>query len=115
MYTHAQRVDDPDVQALRKAAGLLLKALREKSGLSQREMAAKVDVDFYTFISLTEHGRSRVPPDKIEVWAKTLGVDPRVFTRAMMRYYDPVTYRLLFDGVSNNEDDEKALLAEQFA
>jgi transcriptional regulator with XRE-family HTH domain len=97
MYTNAQRRDDPEVQELRRAAGEWLRSLRERRGLSQRELAKLVGADYYTFISQLETGRGRVPPDRYELWANALGISPREFVRTMLRYYDPVTYGILFD------------------
>jgi transcriptional regulator with XRE-family HTH domain len=81
---------------LRKEAGLWLKELREKRGLSQRQMAEKVGGNYYTFISQLESGRGRIPPDRYLVWAEVLGVEPKFFVRNLLRSYDPVTYSILF-------------------
>lgn len=101
MYTHAQRRADPDVQELRKAAGAWLRSLRERKGLSQRDLANQVGAEYYTFISQLETGRGRVPQDRYESWARALDVSPRSFVRKLLSYYDPITYRVLFD-----EDEE---------
>ena len=42
MYSSHQQISSPEVVELRKEAGLWLKELREKRGLSQRQMAEKV-------------------------------------------------------------------------
>lgn len=97
MYTHAQRRNDPVTQELRKAAGAWLRELREARGLSQRELAALVGAEYYTFVSQLETGRGRVPPDSYELWANALGIDKRAFVKQLMYYYDPLTYRCLFD------------------
>jgi transcriptional regulator with XRE-family HTH domain len=97
MYTHAQRRSDPNTQALRKAAGAWLRELREKAGLSQRELAALVGTEYYTFVSQLETGRGRVPPDSYEVWASALQVEKREFVKRLMSFYDPLTYHCLFD------------------
>jgi transcriptional regulator with XRE-family HTH domain len=97
MYSHPQQGQDQDeVIRLRQEAGAWLKQMREERGLSQRQFAAKVGVDYYTFISQIEAGRGRIPPDRYEAWADALGVDPANFVRELMRYYDPHTYRILF-------------------
>ena len=96
MYTHAQHRNDPKVQELRKQAGAWLRMLRERQGLSQRQLAAQLGTDYYTFISQLETGRGRIPPDRYEAWADALGVRPLEFVRTLMQYYDPVTYRILF-------------------
>jgi transcriptional regulator with XRE-family HTH domain len=98
MSTGTQRGSAPDVQELRRVAGEWLRSLREKRGLSQRDLAKLVGADYYTFISQLETGRGRVPAERYELWAKALGIDPRVFVRSLLKYYDPVTYEILFEG-----------------
>ena len=97
VYTHAQRRDNLEVTELRKAAGLWLRSLREQRGLSQRDLANLVGAEYYTFISQLETGRGRVPPDRYEAWASALDVSAPQFVRRLMSYYDPVTYRILFE------------------
>lgn len=104
MYTHAQRRSDPDVQELRKAAGAWLRSLRERRGLSQRDLANQVGADYYTFISQLETGRGRVPPDRYQSWAKALGENPRSFVKTLLSYYDPMTYRVLFEDEENHSE-----------
>jgi ribosome-binding protein aMBF1 (putative translation factor) len=97
MYGNPQRRTDTGVQDLRREGGRWLKDLREAAGLSQRQLAAKVDAEYYTFISQLETGRGRIPPDRYADWAKALGVRPKDFVRQIMRYYDPITFAILFD------------------
>lgn len=97
MYNSPQRLQNSDVQDLRREGGRWLRERREAAHLSQRDLAAKVGADYYTFISQLENGRGRVPPDRYRVWAEALGLDVRDFVRALMRYYDPVTHAILFD------------------
>jgi transcriptional regulator with XRE-family HTH domain len=96
MYTNPQRRNASDVLELRKEAGRWLKERRETCGLSQRQLADKVGAEYYTFISQVEMGRGRVPPDKYRVWSEALGLDTRDFVLALLPYYDPVTYEILF-------------------
>ena len=96
MYGNPQRRSAADVQDLRKEGGRWLKDLRETAGLSQRQLAAKVGADYYTFISQLETGRGRIPPDRYVDWAQALDVDAKVFVTGLMRYYDPITYAVLF-------------------
>jgi transcriptional regulator with XRE-family HTH domain len=96
VYTHAQHRSDPNVQELRREAGSWLRELREDRGMSQRQLAAQLGSDYYTFISQLETGRGRIPPDRYEQWAEALGVPATVFVKRLMQYYDPVTYRILF-------------------
>ena len=97
MYTHSRVNSEPAVQELRKAAGVWLRELRERRGLSQRQLAKLVGTEYYTFVSQLETGRGRIPSDRYLDWAKALDVEPREFVRALMRYYDPVTSAILFD------------------
>jgi len=96
MYGNPQSRSTDDVLEMRREGGRWLKELREKTGLSQRELAQLVDTEYYTFVSQLENGRGRIPPDKYQLWAEALQIDPREFVRTLMRYYDPVTYNILF-------------------
>jgi transcriptional regulator with XRE-family HTH domain len=96
MYRSSQRRTDPDVQELRRSGGIWLRELRERCGLSQRDLARLVGADYYTFISQLETGRGRVPPDRYRIWAESLKIDPKVFVRQLLSYYDPITYDILF-------------------
>lgn len=97
MYGNLQKTNSDSVRELRTAGGLWLRNLREATGLSQREFADRVGVTYYTFISQIENGRGRLPPDRYETWADALDMDRKVFVRELMRYYDPVTHKILFD------------------
>jgi transcriptional regulator with XRE-family HTH domain len=97
MYGNPQRRLDSDVQDLRREGGRWLKTLREDAGLSQRQLASLVGADYYTFISQLETGRGRIPPDRYADWAEALKLDARTFVTNLLRYYDPVTYAILFD------------------
>jgi transcriptional regulator with XRE-family HTH domain len=96
MYGSVQKRSDMDVQELRRAGGQWLRELREQRGLSQRQLAKLVGAEYYTFISQLETGRGRVPPDRYRTWAAALGVDAAVFVRELLRFYDPVTFEILF-------------------
>jgi transcriptional regulator with XRE-family HTH domain len=96
MYGNPQRLDNPAVQELRREGGRWLRELREKVGMSQRQLAAEVGAEYYTFISQLELGRGRIPPDRYTVWARALGVPEKDFVREILRFYDPITYGILF-------------------
>src|SRR5271167_423543 len=100
VHSSPQKLSDKEVVELRREAGQWLKRLREAQGLSQRDLADAVGVEYYTFISQVESGRGRIPPDRYRAWAKALRVPAREFVIKLMRYYDPVTYRILFDKAS---------------
>ena len=97
MFTHPQQgVAHGDVLRLRQEAGKWLKGLREAAGLSQRDLAKVVGIDYYTFISQIESGRGRVPPAQMRVWAEAFKVPSRDFAVTLMKYYDPLSYELIF-------------------
>ena len=112
MYIHAQHLSDPQVRELRRSAGLWLRELRETRGLSQRQLANLVGAEYYTFISQLETGRGRIPPDRYLDWASALGVEPAEFVRTLMRYYDPVTFGILFGGSSSPAQADNSKLAK---
>jgi len=96
MYGNPQKRTNSDVLEMRRVGGRWLRELREQAGLSQRELAGLVGTEYYTFVSQLENGRGRIPPDRLDVWAKALHVRPRDFVKTLMRYYDPVTFEILF-------------------
>ena len=94
MYSRTRRRSDTRTIELRTTAGRWLRELRQKRGLSQRELAQKVGAQF-TFVSQVESGRCRMPPERYLVWADALGMTPRPFVQGLLRYYDPVTHDVL--------------------
>jgi transcriptional regulator with XRE-family HTH domain len=86
----------PETKKLRRAAGAWLKKLRADAALSQIDLAQKLGLKYYTFISQVENGFGRVPTESMEAWARALGVDPSAFAKRLLSYYDPELYRLLF-------------------
>lgn len=80
---------------LRKGLGRWLKNTREAAGISQRQLAAAIDVEYYTFISQLENGRGRIPADKYLAYAAALGVSEKIFCLQILKYYDPVVYSVL--------------------
>ncbi len=81
---------------LRKKAGAYVRSLRHAADLTQRDVAQALNLDYYTFISQLESGYGRVPPNLYVPLAQVLGVDPKEFTKSMIKYYDPFTYEGLF-------------------
>lgn len=96
MYSNPQKLTEPETLALRKKAGRWLKQKREERGLSQTQLSNLLGLAYYTFISQLETGRGRIPPERYADWANALGLEPREFVFTLMRYYDPITFALLF-------------------
>ena len=109
MYVHNQKTSETDVQARRRAGGQWLRELRMRRGLSQRELAAAVGAEYYTFISQLENGRGRIPPDRYHLWAEALDVPVWNLVFNIMRFYDPVTFEILF-----GEEGEYANAPQRF-
>jgi transcriptional regulator with XRE-family HTH domain len=96
MRADSQNVATFHAQELRREGGRWLREQRERANLSQRQLAAKVGAEYYTLVSQLETGRGRVAPDQYFIWAEALNISPQEFVRALMRFYDPVTYDILF-------------------
>ena len=88
---------DRKVALLRKQGRQWLKTLRMHAGFAQQQLANVLGLEYYTFISQLETGRGRIPPDRYKIWAKSLRMPAREFVHKIMRFYDPITYRILFD------------------
>ncbi|MBQ0747909.1 MAG: helix-turn-helix domain-containing protein [Marinobacter sp.] len=76
--------------------GVWLRSLREERGLSQRQLANQLSLDYYTFISQLETGRGKIPSSRYLDWAKALGQDPKPFMKILLSYYEPEAYDILF-------------------
>jgi transcriptional regulator with XRE-family HTH domain len=85
-----------ETRVLRREAGRWLKGLRESAGLTQAELAERVGLRYYTFISQVESGVGRVPIEVQGAWAQAVGLDPQMFAQTLLRHYEPELYRLLF-------------------
>lgn len=83
-------------KALRQQAGRWLKGARETAGLTQAELADRVGLRYYTFVSQVESGLGRLPIETQGAWAAALGLEAGEFARTLLRYYEPELYRLLF-------------------
>jgi transcriptional regulator with XRE-family HTH domain len=81
----------------RRQAGTWLKELREGAGLTQMELAGRLGFKYYAFVSQVETGFARLPTEKIEAWAKAVGVNPAWFARRLLSHYEPELHRVLYD------------------
>src|SRR5437773_12021234 len=95
-----QRKVAPEARQLRKQAGDSLKQRRADAGLSQADLAARLGLKYYTFISQVENGFSRVPIEIMGAWARELGLEQAAFARHLLMYYEPELHRLLFGAES---------------
>ena len=65
----------PEGKQLRKLAGDWLKQRRADAELSQADLALRLGLKYYTFISQVENGFSRVPTEIMGAWASELGLE----------------------------------------
>lgn len=91
------KANAPDTRKLRREAGAWLAELRNKSGLSQTQLAEKLGLKYSTFISQIENGYGCVPAESMQAWAEALGIEPSQFARRLVSYYEPELHRLLLD------------------
>ena len=92
------RVNKVAARKKRIEAGAFIKSLRlaHDPKLTQRALADKLKLPYYTFISQVETGAVRVPPESQVAWAKELGVDPQEFAKKLLSYYDPHMHKAIF-------------------
>ena len=80
----------------RREAGTWLRHLRETRGFTQRQLAERVGIEYYTFVSQIEAGRGRIPADRYQKWADALEIEQKIFVKKMLYFYEPITYQILF-------------------
>ena len=83
-------------KVLRKRAGAYLKGLRVDAKLTQADLAKRLGLEYYTFISQIETGLTRLPPEHYPAYAKAVGVELEGLTKDLLKFYDPLTYAALF-------------------
>lgn len=84
--------------------GLIIKKLRNKTGLSQAALAEKIGVG-QPYISEIEISRKKMSPDTLEKACKALGISIGAFTLLSLEISDfkkDVEHRLLFDSIKEN-------------
>jgi DNA-binding XRE family transcriptional regulator len=83
--------------------GALIKAAREKAGLTQKAVADAVGLNYYTMISQMELGYVTVPP---ALWVKlpdVLGMDRQDFVLRCLAAHQPQVYQALFGNKGRQE------------
>jgi len=80
----------------RAELGSWLRSLREARGISQRQLADELSLDYYTFISQLETGRGKIPSARYRDWAQALEQEPKAFMTVLLSYYEPEAYEMLF-------------------
>ena len=96
--------DKNSAPELRKKAGSWLRERRCELGLSQRELASRVNMEYYTFVSQIEAGKGRVPAERMRDWSAALELDPKEFAIKLLQYYDPHSYEMIFGILDESEN-----------
>lgn len=81
-----------EARILRAEAGDYVKQLRMALGMTQRELAERLNLKYYTFISQLENGQGRLPPYLLVRTAQALDVPVSEFALKMLSFYDPHTH-----------------------
>lgn len=89
------RKTTPEATTLRREGGQWLKSLRNAAELTQVQVAEKLGYGYYTFIGQIEMGRSRIPPEDWDRWARLYGVPRKRFAMTLLSYYDPRVHAML--------------------
>ncbi len=88
--------EEAEMAERRREAGAWLRHRREMRGFTQRQLAERVGIEYYTFVSQIEAGRGRIPADRYQKWADALEVEAKIFVKKMLHFYEPTTYQILF-------------------
>ena len=102
-----------EAKKLRKKAGQYIKSLRLVKDLTQSQLAQRIGIEYYTFISAVENGVNRVPPEGMKDWAMALDVPRAQFAKNLLKFYDPYMFHELFDDHENKDADIGGLFDEQ--
>ena len=99
-----ETITPPDKHVTRRQSGAVwLRKKREERKLTQRDIAAKLNIDSQTFISAIEAGGPVLPEDRWKDYAKILEIDWRVFCKNMVMYFKPEIFDALFGPPSNQQ------------
>lgn len=82
-------------KALRWRLGRWLKQQREAAGLTQADLAERLGLRYYSFISQVEGGYGRIPQALYIAWAEALEVDREAFGWMVLQHMEPGLYELL--------------------
>ncbi|KQV99946.1 helix-turn-helix domain-containing protein [Rhizobacter sp. Root1221] len=82
-------------RVLRKRFGAWLKETRETAGLTQLDLAMKLDFAYPTMVSQIERGISALPTHDLKVWAEALGLSQKDFANQWLYYMEPNVWAAL--------------------
>lgn len=71
-------------------------------GKSQVEIASDVGYDKPNLITMIKQGKTKLPINKVEAFAKSLGVDPMNLLRIVMSEYSPDAWKVIENILGND-------------
>ena len=81
---------------LRRTIGTRLKKARELAEMTQKEVADRLGVEYFTFVSQMENGRIAPPPSMWRKLADILGLDQAEFITHCLYNLYPEVYGALY-------------------
>lgn len=94
-FSHPQH-NSTNAKKLRSKAGAYLKGLRIAADLTQKELAERSGLNWFTMVGQIESGKVRLPPEKYVSMARALNVEPSELVKKVLPFYDPFTFSALF-------------------
>lgn len=52
-------------------------------------------------------GEGRVPPERLQAWAKAIKVDNETFGKTLLRFYDPYMWQMLYGPERITDEEER--------
>ncbi|MGF1604887.1 MAG: helix-turn-helix domain-containing protein [Rhodothalassiaceae bacterium] len=95
MRQQAIKQTSEPARELRRRLGRWLKQRREQQGLTQADLAARLGLQYYSFVSQVENGLGRIPQDLYAPWAVALDVTDRAFAQIVLAHLEPGLFELL--------------------
>lgn len=96
LETTVAKKDEFIQEARHRIIGGWLKDRRLAAGLTQKQVADAMGIEYYTFVAAMEAGRARVPQEKYDLYAKLLKVPPIDLVKRVLRAEDPYAFKIIF-------------------
>lgn len=101
--TNARRVSEKvlakqnqDSKAQRKRAGAWLRGKRSDMGYTQKQLADRLGLEYYTFVSQVENGSAKLSHYQWVDYASALEMEPKEFARVMMFFMMPEIHQMIW-------------------
>jgi transcriptional regulator with XRE-family HTH domain len=88
-------IDRQKLKKLRRRGGHLLRQRRNFLGLTQQQLAERVDLEPYTLVDQLESGIGRIEPYEYQKWAEALELPLHKLVAEVLRHVDPIAHELL--------------------